>query len=195
MAPGSEGGHAVADVLLGNVNPGGKLPITWPRTAGQEPLYYNHNLTQRPESAPGFTSRYWDAASTPLYRFGFGLSYTKFSYNNLRLADHKIAENGSTEISVEVTNVGSVRGDAVPQLYIHQVAGDASRPVRQLEGFQRISFAPGETKTVVFPIRTTELSYWNPQSKQWTVDPGQFDLWIGDDSGATLTTRLTVNRQ
>ena len=120
---GTEGGNAVADVLFGDVNPGGKLPISWPRTAGQEPIYYNHNLTHDPESSPRFTSRYWDLSTKPLYPFGFGLSYSTFKYANLRLSnDHMKSEQG-TEVMVDVTNTGSVVGDTVAQVYIHQRAG------------------------------------------------------------------------
>ncbi len=134
--PGTEGGDAVADVLFGDVNPGGKLPVSWPRVAGSEPLYYNHNLTHEPEDAPNFTSRYWDMNSKPLYPFGYGLSYTSFKFANLKLSRTSIAKDGSTQVSVDVTNTGSVPGDEVAQIYIHQRYGSASRPVRQLEGFQ-----------------------------------------------------------
>ncbi|HWC74745.1 MAG TPA: beta-glucosidase BglX, partial [Gemmatimonadales bacterium] len=149
--PGLEGGNAIADVLLGTVNPGGKLPVSWPRAAGQEPLYYNHNLTQAPESAASFTSRYWDIQSTPLYPFGYGLSYTTFRFANLRLSKTQMKARDSVDVAVDVTNSGSVAGDAVAQLYIHQRSGSASRPVRQLEGFRRIALQPGETQTVHFP--------------------------------------------
>src|SRR5581483_7423370 len=107
------GGHAVADVLFGDVNPGGKLPVSWPRAAGQEPLYYNHNLTHDPENSPRFTSRYWDLSSKPLYPFGYGLSYTTFRFDNLHLSRDTMKPGESTEVSVDVTNTGSVAGDAV----------------------------------------------------------------------------------
>ncbi len=190
--PGTEGGDAVADVLFGDVNPGGKLPISWPRAAGQEPLYYNHNLTHEPEDRPGFTSRYWDLSSKPLYPFGYGLSYSTFKFDNLHLSAPSIHSKGSTEITVDVTNTSGVAGDDVAQLYIHQRAGLASRPVRQLKGFERIALNPGETKTVKFKLGRGELEYWNPQTKTWIVDPGVFDIWAGEDSTASLHAELTV---
>ncbi len=190
--PGTEGGNAVADVLFGDVNPGGKLPVSWPRVAGVEPLYYNHNLTHAPEDQPNFTSRYWDMASKPLYPFGYGLSYTTFKFANLRLSQDHIDANQTTEVQVDVTNAGAVAGDAVAQIYIHQRAGSASRPVRQLKGFQRISLQPGETKTLKFSLGKDELAFWSPQTKAWGVEPGAFDVWAGEDSTASLHADLTV---
>ncbi|MFZ0392495.1 MAG: glycoside hydrolase family 3 C-terminal domain-containing protein, partial [Terracidiphilus sp.] len=192
--PGTEGGDAVADVLFGDVNPGGKLPVSWPRVAGSEPLYYNHNLTHEPEDAPNFTSRYWDMNSKPLYPFGYGLSYTTFKFSNLKLSQASIAADGSTQVSVDVTNTGSVAGDEVAQIYIHQCYGSASRPVRQLEGFKRISLQPGETKTLTFSLGKNELEFWSPQTKVWAVEPSTFDVWAGDDSTATLHAELTVTK-
>jgi beta-glucosidase len=190
--PGTEGGNAVADVLFGDVNPGGKLPVSWPRAAGQEPLYYNHNLTQEPEDRPEFTSRYWDMSSKPLYPFGYGLSYSTFKFGNLRLSHDHINSGETTEVQVDVTNTGTVAGDTVAQIYIHQRAGSASRPVRQLKGFHRISLQPGETQTLKFPLGKEELSFWSPQTKAWGVEPGAFDVWAGADSTATLHADLTV---
>ncbi len=191
--PGTEGGNAVADVLFGNVNPGGKLPVTWPRTAGQEPLYYNHNLTHEPEDRPNFTSRYWDLSTKPLYPFGYGLSYTTFKFANLRLSKGQMKADEVSEVQVDVTNAGSVAGDAVAQIYIHQRAGSASRPVRQLKGFRRIALQPGETQTLKFPLGKDELSFWSPQTKAWGVEPGVFDVWAGEDSTASLHSQLVVN--
>jgi len=191
--PGTEGGNAVADVLFGDVNPGGKLPVSWPRSAGQEPIYYNHNLTHEPEDRPGFTSRYWDLSSKPLYPFGYGLSYTSFKFANLRLSKDHIGADQSTEVQVDVTNTGAVAGDAVAQMYIHQRAGSASRPVRELKGFHRIALKPGETKTVTFSLGKDELQFWSPQTKAWGVEPGTFDVWAGDDSTASLHSELVVN--
>jgi beta-glucosidase len=192
--PGTEGGNAIADVLFGDVNPGGKLPVSWPRTAGAEPLYYNHNLTHEPEDRPQFTSRYWDIQSKPLYPFGYGLSYTTFKYANLKLSLASIGADGSTQVSVDVTNTGSVAGDAVAQVYIHQRWGSASRPVRQLKGFQRVALQPGETKTLTFPLGKDELEFWSPQTKNWVVESSTFDVWAGEDSTATLHAELTVTQ-
>jgi beta-glucosidase len=184
--PGSQGGNGVADVLFGDANPAGHLPVSWPRSTGQLPIYYNHNLTQNPEDAADFTSRYWDIKSTPLYPFGYGLSYTKFTFDNLKV-DRASARVGSNiEVSVDVTNTGNRAGDAVAQLYIHQRAGSASRPVRQLKGFHRLSLAAGAKQTVHFKLGPDELQFWSPASKQWVVEPEQFDVWAGGDSTATL---------
>ena len=192
--PGTEGGNAVADVLFGDVNPGGKLPVSWPRTAGAEPLFYNHNLTHDPEDRPGFTSRYWDISSKPLYPFGYGLSYTTFKYSGLRLSKTSMATDGSNEVSMDVTNTGAVAGDAVAQVYIHQRYGSASRPVRQLKGFERIALQPGETKTMKFTLGKDELQFWSPQSKQWVVEPSTFDVWAGGDSTASLHAEFSVTQ-
>ena len=192
--PGTEGGDAVADVLFGDVNPGGKLPVSWPRTAGSEPLYYNHNRTHEPEDKATFTSRYWDVSSKPLYPFGFGLSYTSFKFANLHLSKNSIAAGDTNEVSVDVTNTGSVPGDTVAQVYIHQRYGSASRPVRQLEGFKRLTLQPGETKTLTFPLGRHELQFWDPQTKQWVVEPSNFDVWAGDDSTASLHADFTVTQ-
>ena len=183
--PGSEGGHGIADLLFGDANPSGHLPVSWPRSAGQLPLYYNHNLTQNPETAPNFKSRYWDLPSTPLYPFGYGLSYTTFSVDNLKITP--TARVGETiDASVDVTNTGGRAGDTVVQLYIHQRAGSASRPVRQLKGFERITLEPGAKRTVHFTLAKDELQFWSPTEKKWTVEPEQFDVWVGEDSSAKL---------
>ena len=183
--PGSQGGDGIADVLFGDANPSGHLPVSWPRSAGQEPLYYNHNLTQNPETAPDFKSRYWDIRSTPLYPFGYGLSYTTFLFDNLKVAPS--ARVGSTiEVSADVINTGSRAGEAVVQLYIHQRAGSASRPIRQLKGFEKVTLEPGAKRTVHFTLGKDEQQFWSPAVKTWVVEPEQFDVWIGEDSGANL---------
>jgi beta-glucosidase len=190
--PGSEGGNAVSDVLFGDVNPGGKLPVSWAHTAAEEPLYYNHNLTHEPEDRPTFTSRYWDVASKPLYPFGYGLSYTSFKFENLKLSKASLKAGDATDVEVDVTNTGSVAGDAVAQVYIHQRWGSASRPVRQLEGFKRVALKPGEKQTLKFTLGQNELHFWDPQTKKWVVEPSTFDVWAGEDSTASLHAELTV---
>ena len=190
--PGTEGGNAVADVLFGDVNPGGKLPISWANSAGEEPLYYNHNLTHQPDDQPQFTSRYWDVSSKPLYAFGYGLSYTTFKFDHLKLSTAGIKAGEATEVQVDVSNTGSVAGDVVAQIYIHQRWGSASRPVRQLKGFERVTLKPGETRTLKFPLGKDELEFWSPQTKAWAVEPSIFDVWAGEDSTAALHAELTV---
>ena len=190
--PGTQGGNAVADILFGEVNPGGKLPVSWARAAGEEPLYYNHNLTHEPEDRPGFTSRYWDVSNKPLYPFGYGLSYASFKFDHLRLSKPSMKAGESVDVEFEVTNTGSVAGDAVAQMYIHQRAGSASRPVRELKGFKRITLKPGETQTLRFPLGKAELEFWSAQAKAWGVEPGTFDVWAGEDSTAGMHAELTV---
>jgi beta-glucosidase len=190
--PGTMGGDAVADVLFGDVNPGGKLPVSWPRAVGQEPIYYNHNLTHEPDDRPKFTSRYWDLPSRPLYPFGYGLSYTSFRFGRLQLSKTQIKPGETSEVSVDVTNTGQTAGDVVAQVYIHQRAGSASRPVRQLKGFRRLALAPGQTQTLTFPLGPDELSFWSPQSRMWGVEAGTFDVWTGEDSTAPLHAELEV---
>jgi beta-glucosidase len=193
--PGTVGGDAVADVLFGDVNPGGKLPVTWPRTAGQEPIYYNHNLTHEPEDGKDFKSRYWDLSTKPLYPFGYGLSYTSFRFGQVHLSKTQIKSGETTEVSVDVTNTGQIAGDVVAQVYIHQRAGSASRPVRQLKGFRRIALEPGQTQTLAFPLGPDELSFWSPQAQIWGVEPAMFDIWAGEDSTAPLHAELEVTAQ
>ena len=184
--PGSQGGNGIADILFGDANPAGHLPVSWPRTAGTAPVYYNHNLTQAPEDAPDFKSRYWDVRNTPLFPFGYGLSYTAFTFDNLKLNRVEAKVGTDLDVSVDVTNTGVRAGDAVVQLYIHQRAGSASRPVRQLKGFQRVSLAAGARQTVDFTLGKDELQFWSPATKQWVVEPEQFDVWVGGDSTAKL---------
>jgi beta-glucosidase len=184
--PGTEAGDAIADILFGDANPGGKLPVSWPRSAGQEPMYYSHNVTQYPESDPEYRSRYWEGPSTPLYPFGFGLSYTTFSISDLQVSTSELKAGESLEATAKVTNSGSVAGDEVVQLYIHQRAGSTSRPIRELKGFERVALQPGETKTVHFTLGKKELTYWSESRKAWVEEPEEFDVWVGDDSKAQL---------
>jgi len=190
--PGTEGGNAIADILYGDATPGAKLPVTWPRSAGQIPIYYAHNITQEPAARKNFTSRYWDITSSPLYPFGYGLSYTTFSFSNLRVSKPEVKVGESAEVLVDVENTGRRAGDEVAQLYIHQRYGSASRPVRELKGFERVSLAPGQKRTVRFRLGKQELTYWSGAAKAWVQEPAVFDLWVGADATASLTTTLRV---
>ena len=192
--PGSEAGNAVADLLWGDATPGGKLPVTWPRSSGQIPIFYARNLTQQPEGGKGFTSRYWDFPTSPLYPFGHGLSYTTFAYANLRVSKPEMNLGQNIEVSVDVENTGQRAGDEVVQLYIHQRSGSASRPVRELKGFERITLAPREKRTVRFTLGKSELTYWSTAAKGWVQEPATFDVWVGGDSNATLTTTFRVTK-
>ena len=190
--PGSEGGHAVADILFGEVNPGGKLAVTFPRKGSHSPLYYARNLTHQPEDSPMYRSRYWDGPTTPLYPFGFGLSYTTFAITNLMLSASQVKVGKSVTVTADVTNTGSLVGDEVVQLYIHQKAGSDSRPMRELKGFERLTLKPGETKTISLVLGPAELGYWSTNAGKWIQDAEAFDVWVGSDSLATLHADLIV---
>jgi len=181
--PGTEGGNAVANLLAGDAIPSGKLPISWPRSVGQVPIYYDANLTQIPD-AQG--TRYWDESSAPLYPFGFGLSYSKFSFEDLQLESTHIDSQGALHFSVRVRNAGTVAADEVVQAYTHQRAGSASRPVRELKAFEKIHLAPGEEKVVTLAIPAAELGYWSSATRTNVLEPGSFDLWVGPCSDAKL---------
>jgi beta-glucosidase len=190
--PGSQGGHAVADILFGDANPGGKLPVTFPRKGSHLPLYYARNLTHSPEGSPMYNPRYWDGLPTPLYPFGYGLSYTTFAITNLKVAASQVKVGSSVAVTADVTNTGPVAGDEVVQLYIHQKAGSDSRPMRELKGFERLTLEPGETKTVTFTLGPAELGYWSTNAGKWVQDAEAFDIWVGNDSLATLHADLRV---
>jgi len=190
--PGTEGGAAVANVLFGDVDPGGRLPITWPKDVGQIPIYYSHNATKDPT---GSASRYWDLDSAPLYPFGYGLSYTTFAYSELALDRAEIAPGQSVVVSVVVTNTGDRTGDETAQLYIRQRHGSATRPVRELKGFQRVTLAAGESRKLTFTLGERELRYWNAGARDWIVEPAPFDIWVGSDSTAQLTAQFEVIRR
>ena len=189
--PGTQGGSAVARLLLGDVVPGGKLPFSWPRDVGQIPINYAHNTTQAPQDQG---KRYWDVESTPLYPFGFGLSYSQFTFSDLRLSKAKIQSEESLEVTVVVENTGSVTADEVAQLYLHQQYGSASRPVRELKGFQRIELKPAERKTLRFELSKDERTYWSAATRSWVIDPSIFDVWVGPDSSASLHTSFEVTQ-
>jgi len=180
--PGTEGGVAVADLLFGDANPGGKLPITWPRTVGQEPLYYNPTLSQIPNDRD---TMYWDGSNAPLYPFGFGLSYSRISVSDLKLSAQTLRPGGSLSVAVTVHNESRRDGDQVVQLYIHQRAGLSARPVRELKGFQRVSVPAQQTCTVTIPLRAEDLRYWSAATGTWEEGSGIFDVWVGDSSLAT----------
>jgi beta-glucosidase len=189
---GTMGGAAVADVLFGDANPGGKLPVTFPRSVGQIPLYYDHKSTGRPmEPENRYTSKYMDVPNTPLYPFGHGLSYTQFRIADLHLDSSNILPTGSINASVEVENVGRRAGDEVVQLYIQDVVSSVTRPVRELKGFQRVTLAPGEKRRVEFTLTSKELGALDRNMK-FVVEPGEFRVYVGNSSDATLSASFTV---
>lgn len=184
---GTEGGNAIADVLFGDYNPSGKLPISFPRSVGQIPLYYNHLPTGRPYNfaKPNkYTSHYYDAQNGPLYPFGFGLSYTSFTVSPVTLSASAMPEHGSLTASVTVTNSGARDGATVVQMYLNDPVASLSRPVSELRGFQRIMLKAGESKQVSFKIDTAALTFWNQQMQQ-VAEPGKFNVMIGLDSVRT----------
>lgn len=191
--PGTEGGNAVADVLFGKVNPGGKLPVSFPRVLGQTPIYYNHEPSGRPcDVTSKYNSRYRDlAACDPLYPFGFGLSYTKFTATNLRLSTHSVSNNGKVTVSVDITNTGNQTGDDVAQIYIHDPVASISQPVRRLRGFQRITLAPGGRKTVSITLDKQDFGFYN-NAGAFVVEPGTIEVYAGDNSNANLKQVFTI---
>ncbi len=181
--PGFETGNALADVLTGKVNPSGKLPMTFPRSLGQVPIYYNQLNTGRPQQQQGqmWTSGYLDSPTSPAYPFGFGLSYTKYSYSDLKLSKSQYKMGETVEVSVTVTNVGDQAGEEVVQCYTHDLAADIARPVKELKGFEKIKLNAGESRMVTFRLLEKDLSYWNNELK-WKADPGKFKVFVGGDS-------------
>ena len=170
---GQETGRAVYDVLFGKINPGGKLPVTFPSSVGQLPAYYNRK--------PSMSRQYLFGEDTPLFPFGFGLSYTTFSYHNLKVSPDIISADQNSRVSVDVSNTGNREGDEVVQLYIRDKKSSVTRPVKELKGFQRISLQPGETKTLTFTISKEELQFYNLQMER-VVEPGEFEIMVGTNS-------------
>lgn len=180
---GTRAGNAVGALLWGKVSPGGKLPFTWPRHVGQVPLIYSHVRTHMPE---GQSKRYWDEDSTPLYCFGHGLSYTKFTYSNLTVKGGHCDPTLGILVSVDVTNSGDHNGEEVVQLYVGQKSGLSARPVRELKGFQRCALKVGETQTLHFRLGEAELKHWSDARKAWVLDKVVRDIWVGGSATASL---------
>jgi beta-glucosidase len=189
---GTMAGPAIVDTLFGDANPGGKLPVTFPRNVGQIPLYYSYKNTGRPfKETEKYTSKYLDAPNTPLYPFGYGLSYTEFRLSNLRLDKLQILPTGSVKVSVEVENTGKRAGDEVVQLYIHDVAASVTRPVKELRGFRRVTLRPGEKRTVEFTLTPKDLEFFDRNLKP-VVEPGEFQVFVGTSSESGLQTSFEV---
>jgi beta-glucosidase len=185
---GSEAGYSIADVLFGDVNPSGKLTTTFPRSVGQLPIYYAHKNTGRPLSNTEgkfekFRSNYLDERNEPLFPFGYGLSYTKFEYSNVKISSDTMNSNGKVNISVDLANTGNFDGKETVQLYIRDVVGSVTRPVRELKGFQKIALKKGEKQTVTFEISVEDLKFYN-SDLQFVAEPGQFEVFVGGNSNA-----------
>ena len=193
---GTETGNAVAQVLYGDYNPSGKLPMTFPRNVGQIPIYYNHGSTGRPvDPQPGdnmvFWSHYTDVENSPLYPFGYGLSYTNFKYDNLKLNKKRFGKDENVQVSVDVTNTGDRDGKEVVQLYIHDKFASIARPVKELKGFELVPLKKGETKTVNFTLSKKELGFYNSRG-EYVVEPGEFGVFVGGSSAETLVDSFTL---
>jgi beta-glucosidase len=189
---GSQSGNAIADTLFGDVNPGAKLPVSFPRTVGQIPIYYNHLNTGRPpDPSNRYNSKYSDIPSTPLFPFGYGLSYTTFKISNLQLSAPQINVNGKLTVSVEVENMGQRAGDEVVQLYIRDPVASMARPVKELKGFQRVSLQPGAKKRVEFVLASEQLGFWNRELR-YVVEPGEFRVMVGANSVDVLDAKFEV---
>nr|WP_235015255.1 fibronectin type III-like domain-contianing protein [Oceanicoccus sp. KOV_DT_Chl] len=197
-------GPAIAELLLGEQSPSGRLPITWPLAVGQIPIYYNHKNTGRPandkdfvaindipvqawQSSLGNDSHYLDLGFRPAFPFGFGLTYSEFSYQKLQLSNQqRLSAADSLEVSVLLKNIGDQQATEVVQLYIQDVVADVTRPVRELKGFQRVSLAAGEQRRVLFTI-TPEMLKFHNQQMQYVIEPGRFNVWVGPDAASGLS--------
>jgi beta-glucosidase len=188
---GTQSGNAIADVLFGDVNPGGKLPVTFPRTVGQVPIYYNHLNTGRPPEAENrYTSKYQDVPWTPLFPFGYGLSYTQFKLSNLQLSAPRIQVE-KLRVTVDVENVGPRTGEEVVQLYIRDPVASLARPVKELKDFKRVTLQAGEKRTVEFTLTRDQLAFWNREMR-FVVEPGEFRVMVGTNSQDVLEAKFEV---
>ncbi len=185
--PGVEAGHAIADVLFGDYNPSGKLTMTFPRNVGQVPIYYNHRMTGRPQDGDEFAkfkSNYLDVPNSPLFPFGYGLSYTTFEYKNLKLSKPEITKDEMLEVRIDLTNTGDFDGEEVVQLYVADLVASVTRPVKELKGFKKVLLKKGETKTISFNLSVDDLAFYNFNLGRVT-ELGQFRIFVGGSSNAS----------
>jgi beta-glucosidase len=202
------GGPAIADLLFGVESPSGKLPVSFPRLVGQVPIYYAHKNTGKPPTpdtivdiddidtrAPqtsfGMTAYYLDAGYKPLFEFGYGLSYTEFSYEKIRVSKDAIGLGDTVTVSAKLTNTGKMKGVEIAQLYIRDLVGNVTRPVRELKGFKRVHLDPGQTVTVDFQLHTDDLAFYG-RNMQLMTEPGEFHAWIGGSSETDLRTEFRI---
>jgi beta-glucosidase len=179
---GSQAGHAIADVLFGDYNPSGRLPVGFPRLVGQLPMTYARKNTGRPGPEPGVTwSSYTDVPNDPLYPFGFGLSYTTFTYSEPKLSAAEIGRDGSLQVAVTVTNSGPRAGVEVAQLYVRDLVGSVTRPIKELKGFQKVELQPGQSHDVTFTLKASDLAFYTAAGK-WEAEPGGFKVFVGGNS-------------
>jgi beta-glucosidase len=189
---GTESGHAIADVLFGDTNPSGKLTMTFPVDEGQIPIFYSELPTGRPDDPhDSFSSKYLDAPNTPLFPFGWGLSYSHFSYSNLHLKTTRLRPDAIQKVFVTVTNTGKYAGEETVQLYIHRLVAPVSQPVQLLRGFQKVFLKPGESREVSLPLKLEDLKYVDEQLRS-VATPGDFTVMIGGNSAEVLSTQMTL---
>lgn len=195
---GVQAGNAIADVLFGDASPSGRLPLSWPRAVGQIPVYYNHKNTGRPSAPDRWHTGYLDLSAQPLYPFGYGLTYTTFKYSNLHVDSHVITaetpagmRSGTIQVTAEIENAGKREGTEVVQLYVHDRVAPTSRPVRELKGFQRVTLAPGEHKTVQFTVNAHDLGSYDPEM-HWVIPSGTYDVWVAPDAVSGIQGRFQV---
>ncbi|WP_273276601.1 beta-glucosidase BglX [Maribacter polysiphoniae] len=194
--PGSEAGLAISDVLFGDVNPSGKLTATFPQNVGQIPIFYNHKNTGRPlQNKDGkfvkFTSSYIDESNEPVYPFGYGLSYTSFNYDNLQLSSDKMSGNDTIKVTVDVSNTGDFEGKEVVQLYVRDLVGSVTRPVKELKGFQKVALKKGETKSLTFSLTQEDLKFYN-YDLDFVAEFGEFEVFVGGSSDTTQKATFTL---
>lgn len=182
---GVEAGNAIAHILLGDASPSGRLAVSWPRSVGEIPTYYNHKSTGRPTAPDRWHTGYLDQNPTPLYPFGYGLTYTKFGYSDLKVESPAVAADGTLRLSADIQNTGAREGTEVVQLYVHDRVAPTSRPVRELKGFERVTLAPGEHKTVKFAVKAKNLGSYDP-AMHWIVPSGTYDVWVAPDSASGI---------
>jgi beta-glucosidase len=193
---GTEAGNAIADVLFGNYNPSGKLTTSFPRNVGQIPIYYNHMNTGRPfngEKFSKFKSNYLDVPNEPLFPFGYGLSYTSFSYSDVSITKSQISPSETLQVKVTITNSGNYDGEETVQLYIQDLVGSVTRPVKELKGFQKISLKKGESKEVTFTITANDLKFYNKDLK-YVSEPGEFNVYVGPNSRDVKEAKFTLKQ-
>jgi len=188
---GTKAGDALADVLFGDYNPSGKLTVSFPRNVGQVPLFYNHKNTGRPMTDVKWTSKYLDVPNTPLFPFGYGLSYTSFEYSGLSLSKNSITKNETISVSVDVKNTGNYTGEEIVQLYIRDLVGSVTRPVLELKGFEKISLDPGQTKTVQFEIGENDLKFLDI-NMNFLAETGEFEVFVGTNSQDTKSAKFSL---
>ncbi len=189
---GTQAGHAIADVLFGDYNPSGKLPVTFPRNEGQIPIFLSVKNTGRPKDPNNkYTSKYLDVSNTPLYPFGFGLSYTEFTYTPPQTDCHEFSFGEPVTISVDVQNIGSRAGVEVVQLYVRDLIGSVTRPVKELKGFRKISLEAGETQTVQFQLTSDDLRFYTADLS-FQAEPGTFEVFVGGSSDVQESVKIVL---